>query len=89
MCFYICWSQKVIGDIVQLVREHEWMAKHPKELKIFEGKWIAILENNVIATGNSYLEVWNMVKEKYPDNLPLITYVLRPEETQMIANVSL
>ena len=41
---------------MQLMHEHEWRTEHAEELKKFEGKWIAILEDKVIAVGNSYNE---------------------------------
>jgi len=70
---------------MQLMHEHEWRTEHAEELKKFEGKWIAILEDKVIAVGNSYNEVWTTVKSEYPNKLPLVTYILKPEEAQMIA----
>jgi len=70
---------------MQLLKEHQWMAKNPKELEKHRGKWIAILNGNIIAEGNSYLEVFSETKEKFPKQLPLITYVLNKDEEQMIA----
>ena len=68
-----------------LESEHKWVATHSKELERFEGKHIAILNGKIIASGSSYLSVWNDIKGKYPDQLPLIMYVLKAREEQLIA----
>ena len=70
---------------MQLLKEHQWMAKNPKELEKHRGKWIAILDGSVVMEGNSYLEVFSNMKGKYPKQMPLITYILNKDEEQMIA----
>ena len=46
----------------------------------YAGKWVAILRNRVIATGNSVREVMSTVKQKEIKELPLVTRVLRKDE---------
>ncbi len=73
---------------MQLMNEHQWMVKNPKELEKHRGKWIAILNETVVMEGNSYLDVFSRIKEKYPKQMPLITYILNKDEEQMIAPIS-
>lgn len=46
----------------------------------YAGKWVAILKNRVVATGNSVREVMSTVKQKEIKELPLVTRVLRKDE---------
>lgn len=68
-----------------LLKEHQWLVSHPKELEKHRGIWIAVLDGKIIATGNNYEEVYNRSKKKYPDKYPLITYILKKEEEDLIA----
>ena len=63
------------------------MVNNPKELEKHRGKWIAVLNEGVVLEGNSYLEVFSKIKEKYPKQTPLITYILNRDEEQMIASI--
>ena len=65
--------------------DHKWMASHPKELYKFAGKWVAVLDGKIVFSGNTYEGVWSKVKTTHPGKVPLITYVLKPGEEQLIA----
>ncbi len=65
--------------------EHNWLASHWNDLEPFSGKWVAVLNCSVVASGNNFLETWNAAKAKFPNELPLVTYIFRPGEEQMIA----
>ncbi len=68
-----------------LQSEHKWLATHSKAVELFSGKWVAILDGKVVASGANYADVWNSVKSTYPQKVPLVTYVLKPGEEQLIA----
>jgi len=46
------------------------------------GKWIAVVGDNIVATGDTGVEVFQKSKEKYPDEIPLIMKV--PEDKVML-----
>jgi len=46
------------------------------------GKWIAVVGENIVATGDTGVEVFQKSKEKYPDEIPLIMKV--PEDKVML-----
>jgi len=37
--------------------ELRWLASRPQELRDFEGKWVAVVGDNVVASGDSPLDV--------------------------------
>ena len=45
------------------------------DLAEYEGKYIAIHNNEVQFVGDSLEEVYNMMRKKYPDVIPFITQV--------------
>lgn len=61
-------------------QESIWVSKHQKELAKHAGKWIAVLKNELIATGDSISEVMQVVREKDIKALPLVTMVPRKDE---------
>ncbi len=68
-----------------LQSEHKWLAGHPSAMENFSGKWIAVLGGKIVASGGSYEDVWSRVKTNSIEKMPLITYVLKPGEEQLIA----
>ncbi len=53
-----------------------------EDMDKFAGKWVAIIDNRVIISGNSFKEIYNFVKERYPGKRPLIGKI--PEATPII-----
>ncbi|MCX6778366.1 MAG: DUF5678 domain-containing protein [Candidatus Micrarchaeota archaeon] len=45
------------------------------DLEKYAGKWIAILDNKVIAIGEDFREVFNKTKKDYPNKMPLFDRV--------------
>jgi hypothetical protein len=64
--------------------QHEWCADHPGELEKHPGKWVAVVDEKIVAAGNTYTEVYREVRKKFPDKMPLITYVPRRGEELLI-----
>ena len=52
------------------------------DLSEYAGKWIAIVDGKVVASGDRADEVYRMVKEKYPDKIIAIDRV--PEKNLLI-----
>jgi len=44
-------------------------------LEKYAGKWIAILDNQVIASGNNFKDVLTQTKKEYPNKKPLFDRV--------------
>lgn len=53
-----------------------------EDLSSFVGKWIAILDNKVVASGNSFKEVAELVDEKFKGKKPLLARV--PEKIAQV-----
>jgi hypothetical protein len=51
-------------------------------LGTYIGKWIAVVGDEVVATGSKGSEVYKASKEKYPDKMPLVMKV--PEDKIML-----
>ena len=70
------------GKGSMLLKENEvlWVSKHQKKLEQYAGKWIAVLGNKLIGTGDSVKEVMTVVKRKGIKELPLVTMVPKKDE---------
>ena len=51
------------------------------DLSKYEGKYVVILENKIIAQGNT-AKIWEEVKKKFPDKKPMLVKV--PKEETLI-----
>ena len=65
-----------------ILKENEvlWISKHQKKLEQYAGKWIAVLGNKLIGTGDSVKEVMSIAKRKGIKELPLVTMVPKKDE---------
>lgn len=70
--------------MASLVKEHNWCVSHQEELEKHPGKWIAVVGEELIAVENSYREAYENAKQKFPDMVPLVTYVPREGEELLI-----
>lgn len=57
--------------------ELDYFLKTP--LKKYQGKYVAILKNKVIASGKDAKEVWKEARKKYPKQLPTLAKVPKEE----------
>jgi len=64
-------------------KELQWISKNPEKLSMYGGKWIALIDNRLIATGNSLSNVRNEAK-KISKKEPLVFKVPRKDEENYI-----
>ncbi len=66
-------------------KELNWISTHFEELENYWGKWVAIVEDKIVASGDSVKEVMEIVKQKKIKEKPLVTLVpARDEETYVL-----
>jgi len=53
-----------------------------KDLGKYIGKWIAIVDEEIVSTGKAGKDVFNEAKEKHPGSIPLVLKV--PSSTVML-----
>jgi len=76
---------KKIGNYDMKEKELNWISTHFEELEDYWGKWVAILEDKIIATGDSVKEVMEIVNQKKIKEQPLVTLVpSKDEETYVL-----
>ena len=46
------------------MQELEWMSSHPKDVEKYSGKWVAVTDKGIVASGDSVSEVGTTLKEK-------------------------
>jgi hypothetical protein len=52
--------------------------------KKYSGKHIAIVDNQVVASGTDPKKVWEQAKKKYPNKKPVLAYVPKEETLVLI-----
>lgn len=62
--------------------EYEYIMSISDELGQHLGEWIAVVGEEIIASGETAKEVYDKAKEKYPDKEPFIMKI--PKETVML-----
>ena len=59
----------------------DFLVEHSQELsKKYPGKYIAVVDNKLVAVSESEVEAFNSAKEKYPDKLVSLSYIPRKDE---------
>lgn len=59
----------------------DFLAEHSQELsKKYPGKYVAMVDDKLVAVGGSNLEVFRKAKKKYPKKLVSIAYIPREDE---------
>lgn len=59
----------------------DWFTENSKELsEKYPGKHLAIVDNKVIAVGNSIKEVYEIAESKFPDKKISLVYIPTDEE---------
>ena len=59
--------------MIESYANYEWFLK--KNLSEFSGKWLAIVDKKVVASGNDVNKLIQEVKKDYPNKKPLITKI--------------
>ncbi len=63
------------------MKSHEYLLKHSQEWsEKYPGKYIAIVEDELVAIGHTEHEVFKRAKEKHPDKEVSIAYLPTDEE---------
>lgn len=62
--------------------EYEYVMSVSEELGQHLGDWVAVVGEDIVATGETAKEVYDKAREKYPDNEPFIMKI--PKETVML-----
>ena len=62
--------------------EYEYIMSISNKLGNYLGEWIAVVDNEIVASGESAKEVYQKAKEKYPKREPFIMKI--PKETVML-----
>lgn len=66
-------------------KELNWISTHFEELEGYSGKWVAIVEDQVVAIGDSVKEVMEIVTKKKIKEPPLVTLIpSKDEETYVL-----
>ena len=50
-------------------------------LTSFAGKYIALVDNRIVASGNSQLEIYNQAHKLFPSKIVTLEYIPTKEET--------
>lgn len=64
--------------------ESLWVSHNQSKLSSYAGKWIAVLKNRVVASGETVKEVIEIYKTKKLKGKPLVTKIPRPDEDMYI-----
>lgn len=65
-------------------RESIWVSEHQKELAVYAGKWIAVIDDKVVASGKNVQEVMELCKKIKVTSLPLVTKIPRQDEEMYV-----
>ena len=64
---------------------HEFLVKHSQEFSMkYPGKYVAIVDNKLVAVDQSEVEAFKSAKKKYPDKLVSLAYIPRKDELEML-----
>lgn len=58
--------------------------EHHSEVEKYTGRWVAILDEEVVADGKDFRRARNDATRKHPGRTPLILYVPRKNEELLI-----
>ncbi len=65
----------------------EWISKHPKEVAKYEGKWVAITKDGIVASGDSIKEIDKELSGKNIKEQPLIMKIPRKDEELLLPTI--
>jgi len=68
-------------DPAELEGYDRWLENHLDEVcRKYPGRYIAVFRDEIVAVGNSYEEVYRIVREKGVPDFPFVMAVPQPEE---------
>lgn len=68
---------------IELEQDDKRLKEHLEELvRKYPRKVIAVLDQQIVAIGDSVPEVWKAFEEKYPDRVPMIFQIPTPADFQ-------
>ena len=70
--------------MTSLQQEHDWLVEHHSEAEKHAGRWIAILEEKIVAEGSTYERAYKKAIKAHAGATPLVTYVPRKDEELLI-----
>ena len=59
--------------MIESYTTYEWFLN--KDLKDYAGKWLAIIDKQIVASGNDVNQIIRETRSKFPNKKPLITKV--------------
>lgn len=62
--------------------EYEYIMSISNKLGNYVGQWIAVVDNEIVASGKNAKEVYEKAKTKYPNREPFIMQI--PKESIML-----
>lgn len=69
----------------ELERDDLWLKEHMEEIvRKYRHKTIAILDQRIVAVGDSYREVGEQVQREFPGRVPMLFEVLGPEDLDLV-----
>ena len=57
------------------MNEYDYLMSAQNEIKDYVGLWIAIVDEKIVAKGDSASQVLKQVREEHPDREPFVTKV--------------
>jgi len=70
-------------ELNQEEKDFLWLGKHTPELQEkYAGKWIAVVNEEVVGVGDTAVQAYDQSRKRYPDIKPLLDVV--PTEESMI-----
>lgn len=67
-----------------MASEEQWFARHAKELKKYEGKYVAVVDDKVVASSLNAGEAIEKARKQFPDKVSLLIYVPKEKELEML-----
>jgi len=66
---------------ITMTHEQRWIHEHFEDLvEKYAGKYVAVVKEELVAVGETAGEVERIAREKYPDVIPSVLLVPRPED---------
>lgn len=61
--------------------DYRWLTEHPFErFKLYRGRWVAVVDGTIVASGNNGAQVYEEARRAYPDQ-DILLDVVEPELT--------
>ncbi len=67
-----------------MTKKELWLSKHSEELEAHTGKYVAVVDEVVVAVSPDPGEAIREAKKSYPDKTSLLIYVPKEKELEML-----